>query len=139
MFNKLVCIGSNVFPYLLLSLLIFDLPIPQMSAIMQVGIFSLPVFLLVSVSGTFACIRLCMYINKLNVLEYLGKNTLLIYCIHVIVLMSISEVLYSLLHPQGIVMNVLYVVLVYSIVIIICVLLIELFKTKALRWMLGRF
>lgn len=136
---KYVRIGALVFPYLLLLMILLGIPIPQVAADMHVGLLSIPVFLLVSICGIFSCISFSMLINKSKALEYLGRNTLIIYCLHSSVLLTITDVLYDLMHPVGFLQSIVFVIVLYSIVIVVCVILIEIFKSKMLKWMLGRF
>lgn len=139
LFDKMTNVCGGIFPYLLLVLLLFRLPIPEVTAVMSVGMLSVPVFLVLSICGTFACVRLCMLINNSVFLEYFGKNTLVIYCLHFIILISLADFYYHVLKPSGIMTSVLYVSVLYISVIAVCFVLVELFKWKPFRWMIGRF
>ena len=136
---KYVRIGALVFPYLLLLMILWGIPIPQVTAEMQVGLLSAPIFVLVSLCGTCACIEMCKRIGQFKPIEYLGRNTLVVYCLHSSVLLTITDVLYNLIHPEGLLQSIVFVIVLYSIVIVVCVILIEIFKSKMLKWMLGRF
>lgn len=135
---KYVRIGALVFPYLLLFMLLLNIPIPQVTAEMQVGLLSAPIFVLVSLCGTCACIEACKIIGKFKPIEYIGRNTLVVYCLHFLVLLPLAGVLYKVLSPSGLLMSIVYVLVLYVSVLFVCVFLIELFNLKPLRWMIGR-
>lgn len=135
---KYVRIGALVFPYLLLLMILLNIPIPQVTAEMQVGLLSAPIFVLVSLCGTCACIETCKIISEFKPIEYIGRNTLVVYCLHFLVLVPLASVLYKVIAPYGLLMSIIYVVILYITVLVVCVLLIELFNLKPFRWMIGR-
>ena len=135
---KFVRIGALVFPYLLLLMILIGIPIPQVTAEMQVGLLSAPIFVFVSLCGTCACIEACKIIGKCKPIEYLGRNTLVVYCLHFLVLVPFAGVLYKVLAPSGLLMSIIYVVVLYVSVLLVCVFLIEIFNLKPFRWMIGR-
>lgn len=137
-FLEYVRIGALVFPYLLLLMLLLNIPIPQVTAEMQVGLLSAPIFVLVSLCGTCACIEACKIIGKFKPIEYIGRNTLVVYCLHFLVLVPLAGVLYKVLSPSGLLMSIIYVLVLYVSVLLVCILLIELFNLKPFRWMIGR-
>lgn len=135
---KYVRIAALVFPYLLLLMVLFGIAIPQVTVDMQVGLLSAPIFVFVSLCGTCACIEACKIIGKFKFLEYFGRNTIVIYCLHYLVMIPFADVLYKVLEPSGMLMSIIYVVVLFIAVLIVCILLIELINLKPFRWMIGR-
>ena len=138
-FNRLIVWGSAGFPYLLLFLVFFKLPIPEVTAAIKVDLLSMPLFLLLSISGTFACIYYCMRIKEFRLLEYFGRNTLIVYCIHFIVLVSLADLLYRIIIPVGLFRSIVYVVVLFIFVFVVFSAIIQLFKIKPFKWLLGHF
>lgn len=138
LFEKLLRLGV-LFPYILLLLPLFKIPIPQVTSRMDVGLLSIPVFIFVSTCGTFELIRVCKYIGNSKILEFFGKNTLIIYSLNHIVLISSLFLLNLLWNPLSLVESVLFIIVFYSFVLLIFTILIHLFRQKPLCWTLGRF
>ena len=137
-FEKIRNLGI-VFPYILLLLLLFHITIPAFMGGMKVSLKSLPIVVILSISGTMALINICMIIKERKVLEFFGRNTLVIYCLHFIPLRIILGIFNKLIAPISICDKLLLVFLVYTSEIIVLIVLIEMFKFKPFRWFIGKF
>ena len=92
-------------------------------------------FVLLSISGCLLCLGVSKRINSNRVLEYLGKNSLVIYCLHVFVM--------SCLLPRicgfGGDAIILKIALAYLLTIMICCIVAYVLNLKYLRVLLGKF
>ena len=127
------------FPYILLLLLLFDKPIPSFTAWIGVSLCKLPVFLITSLSGTMALINVCKMIQKNEILEFFGKNTLIVYCSHFIPLTLILSFCVKVVDPISLTERISIIIFTYLMEIFVMVVLIELFKFKPFKWLLGKF
>jgi len=90
-------------------------------------------FVLLAISGCLLCLGVSKQINSNRVLEYLGKNSLVIYCTHTLIM---RRLLTQLCVGEGILLN---VILSYLLSIIICCFVAYILNLKYLRIFLGKF
>ena len=138
LFVKLQRLGY-LFPYILLFLLMFNIPIPMLTASIGFGIKGIPVFLVTSFCGTMACVLLCKCIKENRFLEYWGRNSLVVYCTHFIPLFLTIKYLYVLLSPGDLIQRIIFVVTVYVIELIILYLFTILFSYKPFKYAIGNY
>ena len=88
---RLICILSAVFFISLVTILKYlSLPRPSVTAAIIIGSWKeIPLYLLLATTGSMSCLGLAKYIGKNYILELIGRNTLIIYCVHVFVLILI--------------------------------------------------
>ena len=128
-----------VFPWILLTLLLFHVSIPAFMGGMRVTLKNLPLVIVTSISGTMALINLCMRMKKNKLFEYFGRNSLAVYCLHFIPLVLILKYSFNIAFPVLLIEKVLMITIIYIIEIIVLVGLIEIFARKPFKFMLGRF
>jgi fucose 4-O-acetylase-like acetyltransferase len=92
-------------------------------------------FVLLSVSGCLLCLGISKRINSNRVLEYLGKNSLVIYCLHIFVMSRLLPRMCNF--GDGLI--VLKIVLAYLLTVIICCVVAYILNLKYLRILLGKF
>lgn len=92
-------------------------------------------FVLLSISGCLLCLGVSKRINSNRVLEYLGENSLVIYCLHVFVM---SRLLPRICNFGG-GLIILKIILTYLLTIIICSIVAYVLNFKYLRIFLGKF
>ena len=119
-------------------LLLLGLNIPVYTAMMNVSLRQLPLFIILSVSGSFTLLRLCQVWNSNAVLEYFGKNSLIIYGLHFCPLYAFIVYYHALILPDRLRQFLFFVLVVYVSELITCVLLVKIFQSKYLRWITGR-
>lgn len=91
-------------------------------------------FVFLSISGCLLCLGVSKRINSNRVLEYLGKNSLVIYCSHTFIM---GRLLPRFCMGEGGIL--LRIVLSYLLTIIICCIVAYVLNLKYLRVFLGKF
>lgn len=92
-------------------------------------------FVLLSISGCLLCLGISRKINSNRVLEYLGKNSLVIYCTHTFVM---GHILSQICEGGGLPIY-LKLVLAYVLTIIVCCVIAYILNLKYFRVLLGKF
>ena len=128
-----------IYPVVLLLCVILHINIPIFAAGMNVHLKSIPVFLVLSISGIYTMLYLCKLINKNSFFEYFGRNSLIVYCLHFIPLKFLVQNLYLFFSPISFVQRVFYILVLYLAEIFVCVILIEIFKYKPFKWIIGKY
>lgn len=136
--NRVRIIG-DVFPYLLLFCFFVNIKIPTFSANINISLSNLVIFLMISITGIMAFINICKRIHNNSLIEYVGRNTLVIYCCHFIPLLLIINFAYAQMKPIVGYERFLFIIVVYVTEILICIGLIELFKLKPMKYLIGRY
>lgn len=95
-------------------------------------------YLFYSVTGSLFVILISKYIYKSVVLEYFGKNSIIIYCTHFIFINMWARV-FDKLYGDIMILNVVYFVLIIVFTILSTMLMIKLFKYKPFSYLIGKF
>lgn len=112
---------------------------PSFTATIGIPLLAIPVFLVLSVSGTLWLLAICKRIEKNSVLEYWGKNSLIVYALHFTPLFLLFKWYYLLLNPENLTSFLIFVILLFGTEYLICYLLIKLFNKAPFTWALGKF
>ena len=116
---------------------LYDLPIQDAGIGVQLS--TIPIFLLTSLTGSFACIWCCRRISSNKFLEYYGRNSLIIYGLHMwpyIIIISITSHFFEMETQWN---TLVFLFTVYIIEVLLLLFAIELFNCKYLRFLIGRF
>ena len=136
-YEKLQWIGT-IYPYVLVLLLLFKLPVPASTASMT-SLKLVPIFVPLSVSGTIAFFSLCKFIDHSRFLEYFGRNTLVVYGLHFKLLCILTVVVLNIIVVDSQLMGVIGSLVIYSALILCLICFVELFKRVPFKWFVGRF
>ena len=128
-----------IYPVILFLLFFTGVEIPVFAAGMHVTLSQVPIFFITSLTGTFACLRLCKVLDRNKFLEFWGKKTLIVYCTHFWGLILIIPIVFNWLNPITPYSAIPYYILIYSLEIVFCWLMIKLFSSKHLKWTIGSF
>lgn len=94
-------------------------------------------YLFYSITGSLFVILLSKYINKSVVLEYFGKNSIIIYCTHFVFINMYART-FDKLYGDIMILNVLYFVLIIVFTILSTVLMVKLFNYKPFSYLIGK-
>lgn len=99
------------------------------------------VYIIYALTGTCFIVLLSKLLDKTKykIFDYLGNNSLVIYCTHFVFMGIFIDLLYPLITPIGYCSSALYFLLVLCTTLICSVASIELFKLKPLKFLLGKF
>lgn len=102
------------------------------------SIIQVPAFLFYTITGSLSCFGLARLINKSLILEYFGKNSLVVYCIHFIFLDIYLTLISKFLLPFGVVNALLFTLLVLILTLISCIPIVKLLQYKPFSFMIGK-
>lgn len=136
--NRWIFICSLLIYIIYITTLIFyELHLPRITSRFSLYPYETPFFIIGAVSGTWIIWYICKFINKNIILEYLGKNSLIIYLTHWVIIKSI--IIYSQRYCWDVgLSNSTIFGLLFVFTLSICLILVHVFKLKKLRWMLGK-
>lgn len=137
-FEKLTTYSLFVYPISIFVLKIFRLPIPTFNVGINVTPYTLLLFVLLATTGSLALLRVAKWINHNRLLEYIGRNTLTIYCLHFIPLYFFVRVLWEMLQPVGMMQFINYLMIVYLLEYVTCLCLVWLFNKYPLAYAIGK-
>lgn len=138
-YDKCLEYSITLFPWALLMLLIFKRDIPFATGAVNCQLQYIPIFFLLTISGCFALLRICREVERLRVLEFLGRNSLIIYGFHYCAAIYLSKIIWLAVMPQGLIQIGGYVFILLLSVTLSCVLLIYICKYKPISWVLGKW
>lgn len=110
---------------------------PFITLHVEVALRQIPLFLMLSISGTFLCFMVSKWILRNKIMEYIGRETITIYLFHMYFLLKLLP------HIKGIVHTGLtgYVggVLVVLATLAFCSIVDKILTAKYFKWVLGKF
>lgn len=138
-YNLLLKYCIFIYPLVIAFILILGKNVPVFTAGMHISLRALPVFLVTSLTGTFACLRICKLIDHNNFFEFWGQSSLIVYCIHFSGMIIFVEFYYRLLSPLSLYNVGLYYSLIFLSEIVYCWVMVNIFSSKYLKWTIGKF
>ncbi|MBO5613525.1 MAG: acyltransferase family protein [Prevotella sp.] len=116
----------------------YDLHLPRITSKLSIYPYEIPLFVIGAMSGTLVIWYISKIIDRNNVLEYLGRNSLVIYLTHWIIIKGLIVLYQRYVSYVEITTPVMFVSL-FAITMIMCVCLVKLFQNKRFSWMIGKF
>lgn len=106
----------------------------------SMSISDIPLHIVFVVLGSFVIFGLAKMINSNSFLEYLGKNSLVVYVTHFVVVRYIYWFTSDILQiSSSMITGLIYDIFVYIFSVFICCAIIKLFSLKYLRVCTGKF
>ena len=113
--------------------------VPSVTRTIDISVLMIPMHLILSLTGTLAVWWLSETIGKSIPLEYLGRNTIIIYTLNFSVLGLVSACLFTIYEPQNaLIFNLMFWVMIIMSIIILSFLT-WLLNAKYVRCVLGKF
>lgn len=128
-----------IYPLALLILIFLTIKIPIFTAGMHISLSQVPIFFITSLTGSFACLRLCKMLVHNKFLEFWGVNSLIVYCTHFWALKPLVFYFYNIFTPISSYSVIPYYSLIYISEIAFCWAMVKLFTSKYLKWITGSF
>lgn len=128
----------TVFPWFYLFSLMFKRDIPYLTASINIPLQYIPSFIILSVTGSLSLLALSKIIAKNRILEYLGRNSLIIYCTHFYIMIVVMRCIWEGLQPNG---NIGYAAFFLGSIVctaIACSIVSYIFQFKPFCWLLGK-
>lgn len=99
----------------------------------------IPAYLYYVILGSFSCFGIMQWINKCSLLEYFGRNSLVVYCMHFIFLGISLKVVNTIMPPVNIISALLFIISSLGLVLLLCSVIIYLTKYKPFNYLIGKF
>lgn len=113
--------------------------LPTFTANIKVTCSQIPIFIIVSILGTMFTWKMSELIKTNKILEYAGRNSLIIYGLHMIPMLCTIKVLYDITNANSSMLNFMaFIFLLYSIVYIFCYAMAYLFSATKLKVLMGK-
>lgn len=129
-------------PYIFITLLVvlklLKLGIPGYTAGPSIPLRVFPVSIVLGITGSISFILLCKVINKNQLLEYFGRNSLIVYGLHFCPLVAFVTIYNTILSPTSYFEMILYLLIVYASEFLICALFVQLMQLKYTKWIIGK-
>lgn len=138
LYTKVLKYSLYLYPIFFIILLSVNKYPPVLTANIGVTLRNLPIFLLTSLSGSFAFLSICKIINQNRFIEYFGKHSLIIYALHFFPLYCLVLFFNKLISPTNLIEYTTTVCLIYFSEISVCAIIIYLFNTKYFKWIVGK-
>ena len=101
--------------------------------------FQVPAYLYFVILGSLSCFGCMKWIEKCKLLEYFGRNSLVVYCTHFLFLGLAVRAINIVIPPVSIISAVLFIVCSLIMVLISCTAIIILTKYKPFNYLIGKF
>lgn len=126
--------------YVILMILLYavDLKLPAVTQKIVLSLYEIPLLLLLALSGTYVIIQISQWIDSCKWIEFLGRHTLVVYCLHVYFARRLF------MHYQVILSTNTYISIIVTfgliaIIILLCSLISYILNTKYLKFFIGKF
>ena len=116
----------------------YDMHLPRITSKLSLYPYEIPLFLIGAISGTLIVWYISKMIDRNDILEYLGRNSLEIYLTHWIIIKTLI-VLWLVLFPNLEAVPSIMFVSLFVIALLICLGLVRVFQYRIFSWMIGRF
>ena len=114
--------------------------IPYVTYAYKISIEKIPLFLILSITGTITLWGISKIIGNNTFLEYLGKNTIIIYIVHCLFITIIEKILFDVLDKNdNFIVSVCLFVGIFIVVLLLSIISICVINSKYLRWSIGKF
>ena len=102
------------------------------------SIIQIPAFLFYTITGSLSCFGIARLINNSIILEYFGKNSLVVYCIHFLFLDIYIKLISVFLLPSGFFNALIFTLIVLLMTLISCIPVIKLLQYKPFSFIIGK-
>lgn len=123
---------------LLAIIILSDTGVPYVTNRVCVTMWQIPELIVLAISGIFAVLYISKVIGHNRALEYLGRNSLVIYLVHFIFYRLYLSVVIDLFNKSVFISTLLFVGVIV-INVISCCALAWVLNTRYLKWILGKF
>lgn len=137
--KNLAGIGASFFLIIWSLLFLFGLRIPSLNAGFKVTSVDIPMYVILSLTGSCIIVFLSIIINSNKLLEYLGKNSLTIYLFQIFFINIVLDLLNKVIQDNNTPLTQIATIgLSLLLVPLLCVGASALFNTKNLRFLIGK-
>lgn len=99
----------------------------------------IPAYLFFVILGSLSCFGIMQYVNKSHLLEYIGRNSLTIYCIHSIFIELYVLLINMFITPLSMGSAYIFIIITLLLVMLSCCGVVILTKYKPFSYLIGKF
>lgn len=99
----------------------------------------IPAYIYYVVLGSLSCFGIMQYINNNKMLEYFGRNSLVVYCIHFIFLHIFISIVCTFIQPLDTIRSVLFILTTMLLCLLACMGATYLTRFKPFNYIVGKF
>ena len=103
------------------------------------SIVQVPAYIIFVLAGSLSCFRICMMIKENSFIEYYGRNSIVVYCMHFLFISVAVHFLPLLIEPNTLMNSLIFAVVTFSFTLVMCSLSISIFTRKPYCYALGKF
>ncbi len=96
-------------------------------------------YLFYTILGSLSCFGIMKSIQKCSLLEFFGRNSLIIYCTHFVFMDITLPILNSIIQPTSIINALLFIITAIITVIVLCSGFVFLTRYKPFNYLIGKF
>lgn len=113
--------------------------VPYVTSETSMRIWQMPLFIVSAFLGTVSIFYLSKRINSNGFLEFLGRNSIVIYCLHFTVMADFYRIFAKALNVCNIYQSIFALILMYATVVLTTMGISVLLNTKFTKWVIGKF
>lgn len=137
--KKIIIIGTIVFLSLWTILLVLSFRIPSLNAGFKVTTGDIPLYIILSLSGSCLVLLVSMWIERSRMLEYFGKNSLTIYLFQIFYINLVLNGLHSYFSFNETIMSQIFTfACTFILVTLLCSATSFVLNTRYLRFIIGK-
>jgi fucose 4-O-acetylase-like acetyltransferase len=95
--------------------------------------------LLLGVSGSISVIYLCKLVGQSKIMEIVGKNSLIIYMLHIPIIFGLTNTFLPILKANVFQSSCLVIICILIFIVVVCSIIAWILNSKYLKWMTGKF
>ena len=119
--------------------------IPELSPVILshssniVSLFQIPAYLFFVIMGCLSCFGIVMFIKECKLLEYFGKNSLIVYCGHFFILDIYISIINRMIIPNTMINAILFTIIVLTLTLITIAPLVKILSIRPYSYLIGKF
>lgn len=139
MLLKYCWMGYVVF-FLIVYILHIQFSLPSITGVFKkYELYMFPLLIFIPFISIFSLLRLCKELGRCRWLEYLGRNSLVIYCLHMIPLVWLIKLTFQWFNPVNRFQGTLFLLFIIMVEVLVMAAVTSLFNKKPLKYVLGKF
>lgn len=103
------------------------------------SVLQVPAYIIFVMLGSLLSFDIAKYIGKNNLLEFIGRNSLVVYGIHFLFLNAYCQLIDHYISPTSFANAFVYICILYVMTLLSSFLMIKLFTYKPFCWLIGKF
>ena len=113
--------------------------VPYVTSETSMRVWQMPLFIVSAFLGTMSIFYISKRVNSNKFLEFLGRNSIVIYCLHFTVMAGYYRIFAKALNVCNIYQSTFALILMYATVVLTTMGISVLLNTKFTKWVIGKF